>query len=100
MNIEVKDFDKNVQFEIGHRIQGLRLKNGIAGADLAAYMDIGRNQLSRIENGKANCTLPQLFVLSQVLKCSIDYILFGDVRLTISYEQSLAISSLLDVFRN
>lgn len=74
---EIREFDKSVQWEIGQRIQEARLTKGIAGVEVAAYLGIGKNQMSRIENGKANCTIPQLYVLAQLLDCSVDYFMFG-----------------------
>lgn len=74
---EIREFDKNVQWEIGQCIQEARLTKGIAGVEVAAYLEIGKNQMSRIENGKANCTIPQLYVLAQLLDCSVDYLMFG-----------------------
>ena len=68
---------------------------------LADYIGIGRNQLSRIENGRANCTLPQLFMVCKLLGCSSDYLLFGDMQkkdVMITEDQSKAINNLLKVF--
>ncbi len=96
---EVREFDTEVQFEIGQRIQDKRLEKHISTVDLAAYLGIGRNQLSRIENGKANCTLPQLFILAQVLGCSVDYLLFAKKQEQVySDEQNDAIQKLLNAF--
>lgn len=52
----------------------------------------------RIENGRANCTVPQLYVISQILGCSVDYLLFGKQRLTISQEQADSIKGLIETF--
>lgn len=98
---EIREFDKDVQFEIGQRIQEARISKNMAAADLAEYMGIQRNQLSRIENGRANCTLPQLFVLAQVLECSIDFILFGkkaESEGSYTDAQNAAIANLLAAF--
>lgn len=94
----VQEYDKDVQFQIGQRIQKARINKGIAGVDLAAYLNIGKNQLSRIENGRAKCNLSQLFVLAQVLECSADYLLFGTRNTIYSQEQVDAIKVLLAAF--
>ena len=60
MNTEIREYDKNVQFEIGQRIQKMRIKEGLKSIDLATELGITKNQMSRIENGRANCTVPQL----------------------------------------
>ena len=64
-------------WEIGQRIQNKRIEKGLSGADVGAYLDISTNQVSRIENGRAKCTLEHLFILSQIFDCSADYLLFG-----------------------
>ena len=71
---EIKKID---HWAIGQRIQEMRIKREMSGADIAAYLDITTNQVSRIENGRAKCTLEHLFALTQILDCSADYLLFG-----------------------
>ena len=61
MNKEIREYDKDVQFEIGQRIQKMRLKNNMKSIELAVELGITKNQMSRIENGRANCTIPQLY---------------------------------------
>jgi plasmid maintenance system antidote protein VapI len=95
---EIKEFDHKVKLEIGQRIQKERLSKDMSGVDVAAYLGIGKNQLSRIENGKANCTVPQLFILSQLLGCSVDFLLFGTPSQRYSQEQVDSIKSLLEAF--
>ena len=63
MNKEIREYDKDVQFEIGQRIQKMRLKNNMKSIELAVELGITKNQMSRIENGRANCTIPQLFIM-------------------------------------
>lgn len=79
---DFNEYNSDVQFQIGQRIQKLRIDKKIAAVDLAAVLDIQSNQMSRIENGRANCTVPQLYVISQILGCSVDYLLFGKQYLT------------------
>ena len=92
---DFNEYNSDVQFQIGQRIQKLRIDKKI---DLAAVLDIHSNQMSRIENGRANCTVPQLYVISQILGCSVDYLLFGKQRLTISQEQADSIKGLIETF--
>ena len=68
---DFKEYSSDVQLQIGQRIQKLRIDKKIAAVDLAAVLDIQSNQMSRIENGRANCTVPQLYVISQILGCSV-----------------------------
>ena len=70
---DFNEYNSDVQFQIGQRIQKLRIDKKIAAVDLAAVLDIQSNQMSRIENGRANCTVPQLYVISQILGCSVDW---------------------------
>ena len=55
--------------------------------------------MSRIETGRANCTIPQLYVLAQLLDCSVEYILFGkQASTTYSDEQDKCIKALIASF--
>jgi ribosome-binding protein aMBF1 (putative translation factor) len=96
--VNIMEYDEKTQWEIGKRIQETRIAKGFAGVDVAACLGIGKNQLSRIENGKANCTVPQLFILSQLLGCSVDFLLFGTPCQRYSREQVNSIKSLLEAF--
>jgi transcriptional regulator with XRE-family HTH domain len=95
----IVEYNEKTSWEIGKRIQEVRISKGLAGVDVAACLGIGKNQLSRIENGRANCTISQLFVLSQILECSTDYILFGNkMRQSYNAEQMQAISAIISAF--
>lgn len=71
---EIKKID---HWAVGQRIQEMRIKRDMTGADIAACLDITTNQVSRIENGRAKCTLEHLFALTQILDCSADFLLYG-----------------------
>jgi transcriptional regulator with XRE-family HTH domain len=94
----IVEYNEKTSWEIGKRIQEARISKGLAGVDVAACLGIGKNQLSRIENGRANCTVPQLFILSQLLGCSVDFLLFGTPSQRYSQEQVDSIKSLLEAF--
>ena len=83
---EIREYDTDVCFEIGKRIQDLRHLKEMKAVELASYLNIEKNQMSRIERGKANCTVPQLYCIAQVLNCSVDFILFGEEHLRYSQE--------------
>lgn len=74
---DVIPLDKDQRMNIGMRIQEQRIKRGMSGAMLGAYLGINPNQVSRIETGKAKCSLEHFFVIAQILNCSADYLLFG-----------------------
>ena len=48
---DFNEYNSDVQFQIGQRIQKLRIDKKIAAVDLAAA-NIQSNQMSRIENGR------------------------------------------------
>ena len=74
-------------------------KQGTSLEKVAAYLGIGKNQMSRIETGRANCTIPQLYVLTQLLDCSVEYIFFGKQQSSLySKEQELCIEALITCF--
>lgn len=80
---DVMILDENQRMNIGMRIQEQRIKFGMSGAMLGAYLGINSNQVSRIETGKARCSLEHLFVIAQVLNCSADYLLFGKKQMPV-----------------
>ena len=87
--------------EIGQRIQEMRLDKNMKSIELATELGITRNQMSRIENGRANCTISQLFILLQILGGSADYILFGkkyEREIKITKEQKEVLINLINAF--
>ena len=65
------------QEELGKRIKIVRIQARIKQADLAEEMNISREMLSRIENGKNSCAPDQLMFLCQRFNKSADYFFFG-----------------------
>lgn len=99
ISTDIQEYDKDIQWQIGQRIQDKRIEKRLAGADVAEYMHIQANQLSRIENGRANCTMPQMFILAQLLECSVDYLMFGKKPESLyTDEQQRAINGMLAAF--
>lgn len=94
----IEEFDKTIKETIGLRIQDSRLKNGMTGADLGAYLGVNANQISRIERGEVNLDVGKLYVICKLFNVSADYILFGEENKSITDEQSDAISHMLKVF--
>ena len=62
---------------IGQRIREVRKSKGIKSVDLAAQLNLSADQYCRIESGKSTCSLKNLYLISQYLQVSTDYILFG-----------------------
>ena len=82
---EIKEYDSDTCSKIGIRIQDI---------ELASYLGIGKNQMSRIESGKANCTIPQLYCIAQILDCSADFLLFGEEHMKYSPEMVELVNNL------
>lgn len=80
---DVMTMNEQQRIRIGMRIQEQRIKSGMSGAMLGAYLGINSNQVSRIETGKAKCSLEHLFIIVQVLNCSADYLLFGKKQMPV-----------------
>lgn len=77
MEREVELFTEEVMKEMGRRIQNARKKKGFKAIDFADIIGIGKDQLSRIENGRVECKLEYIFVIAQYVDKSADYLLFG-----------------------
>ena len=56
---------------LGQVIKGLRLKNALTIADVAARADLSRGMLSKIENGLASCSLDSLSRIAKALGVNI-----------------------------
>ena len=74
---ETKLFTDEVMRDMGKRIQIVRKKKGYKAIDFADIIGIGKDQLSRIENGKVPCKMEYLFTIALTLEVSTDYLIFG-----------------------
>lgn len=77
MNTEIKLFTDEEIKAMGKRIQNARKKKGFKSIDFADIIGIGKDQLSRIENGKVPCKVEYLFLMAQILNVSAEYLLYG-----------------------
>ena len=77
-------FPENIQeldsWQIGQRIQKVRMQKGIKAIDMASQLDMSKNQYSRIENGECVCTTKVLHKAAQYLEVSADYLLYGKIE--------------------
>lgn len=48
--------------------------------DFADCLGIGKDQLSRIENGKVPCKLEYLYIIPQYLDVSVEYLMYGETE--------------------
>lgn len=76
----VKRMDEKTMQEIGKRIQNARKEMHLSSINLADYVGIGSNQMSRIETGKVPIKIEYLFLLPQILNVTSDYLLFGEEK--------------------
>ena len=96
MDQVIKEYDADTCSEIGIRIQEARISKNMKAIELASYLNIGKNQMSRIESGKANCTISQLHCIAQVLDCSADFLLFGEDNLNYLPEMVELVNDIYD----
>lgn len=57
---------------VGNNIRRLRLKNKVSIEALAFFAEMDYTQLSRIELGKINTSIYQLYKISRILKVSLE----------------------------
>lgn len=67
---------------IGQRIKNRRKELNITQAQIKEATGISTGNLSEIENGHILPSSSALISLSKVLKCSVDYILFGEAQIS------------------
>ena len=59
--------DKQLFSGVGERIRQLRAERGISQQDLAALCDFEKSNMSRIESGKTNLTLKNMYKICRAL---------------------------------
>lgn len=69
------DLDMNT---IGNRIRTRRKELGLKQTDIKESVGISSGNLSEIENGNRTPAMDTLYRLSQILNCSIDWIVTGE----------------------
>ncbi len=89
MEREVKLFTEDTMKDMGKRIQDARKNKGFKAIGFADIIGIGKDQLSRIENGRVACKIEYLYLIAQYLEISIDYILFGAKSKIINIEENI-----------
>jgi transcriptional regulator with XRE-family HTH domain len=57
---------------LGHRIRTIRVKNNMTMEQLALESGMDYSQLSRIERGKINTSVYQVYILARVLNVSVE----------------------------
>ena len=70
-------FTDDAMRNMGKRIQEERKKKGYKAIDFADIIGIGKDQLSRIENGKVPCKIEYVYTIASTLCISTDYLIFG-----------------------
>ena len=86
MEREVKLFTEDTMKDMGKRIQDARKNKGFKAIDFADIIGIGKDQLSRIDNGRVVCKLEYIYVIAQYLEISTDYLLYGKEKYKVSDE--------------
>ena len=61
-----------------NRIRTLRTERGWTQADLAVHLDVSRNSVNAIENGKYDPSLPLAFKISELFGLPIEKIFQND----------------------
>ena len=77
---EISEHQKNINLEIGQRIQKARLAKKLTQSDLAAALDVTPKQVSRYENGVASCSAAQIRIIAEELEVSTAYLLEGETE--------------------
>ena len=93
MNKEIQLLSDEKIREMGKRIKDKRKEKGFKAIDFADIIGIGKDQISRIENGKLPCKTEYLYIMSLVLEVSVDYLMFGN-RGDIGDELAILVSNI------
>ena len=63
--------------EFGKRLRELREESGMTQEELAQKVNVEKQHINRMENGKRACSIDSAISLSEVLHTSTDYLLIG-----------------------
>lgn len=80
--------------EIGRRIQHLRHLHNMTQENLAEKLDISVKHVSSVERGNSSLSLEKLILASELLDCTIDYLVLGR---SISESDCYIPQSILDI---
>ena len=81
--------------ESGKRIKNRRLELNLTQSDIKQKTGISTGNLSDIERGRSAPSASALCELSDVLECSVDYILLGNLGIPINQNYRISVNSLL-----
>lgn len=70
--------EEELFFIVGRKIKTIRESKGLTQLDLSALCDIEKTNISRIESGKTNLTLKNLYKIAIALKTSMSEIVALD----------------------
>jgi len=66
--------------KIGERVQKKRIKHKMTQEQLAEAVNLSSGYISEIETGRKQAGLIVLIKISEILSCSMDELLFGELR--------------------
>lgn len=107
--IKLQYLDEERNKFIGQQIAKARKQKHYKAVELAEAIGIGKDQYSKIENGRVTCTIDNLFLLAQYLDLDVQFLLFGtkrDERINpinkkiemLNYEELVKVEKMLDIF--
>lgn len=67
-------------FDIGKRITEARLAMGLTNMEMAAALNMSRENYSRAEHGTLVLKVEKMYLISQYLEVPLDYLLTGNIR--------------------
>lgn len=75
--IKLQYLDEPRRIFIGKQIAKRRKEKKYKACELADAIGIGKDQYSKIENGKVTCTIDNLFLIAQYLELDLNYLMYG-----------------------
>ncbi len=68
---------KTIQNAIGKRLRGLRIAKNLSQEQVSLEVNISRDHLSNLENGKFPINIKTLYKLAQFFEVDIEYFFLG-----------------------
>ncbi len=69
--------DKKEKLLCGERLRALRMKKGMTQEETAEKLNLSLRYYQMLERGDKQCSVDALIAVSEIMDCSLDYLLKG-----------------------
>jgi predicted XRE-type DNA-binding protein len=71
-----KDIEKELTIDFGIRLGRLMRYRSVSQGEMASLLGVSQSQISRYVKGLSFPTISRLYLMAEILECSVDYLLY------------------------